>query len=166
MAFQISTELDPALVGLAWMIGRWQGSGSGVEPDGQPFDYGLTIDFAETGRAWLHYLMQWFEADAAGQPIRPLGLETGFWRPQPDGQVEVVIAQPEGVAEIYIGQIDGAKIELRTDLVVRTDTAEVATSGGHRLYGNVESDLMFAYDRGTDQSDLQPYLWARLKRVE
>ncbi|MDR1214775.1 MAG: FABP family protein [Propionibacteriaceae bacterium] len=166
MAFEISTELDPALMGLAWMIGRWQGSGSGAGPDGESFDFGVTIDLAETGRPWLHYLMQWFEADAEGAPVRPLGLETGFWRPQADGQVEVVIAQPEGVAEIYVGQITGARIELRTDLVARTTSAEVAVSGGHRLYGNVESDLMFAYDRGTDESTLQPYLWARLKRVE
>ncbi|MDR0782684.1 MAG: FABP family protein, partial [Propionibacteriaceae bacterium] len=47
----------------------------------------------------------------------------------------------------------------------RTVTADVEVTGGHRLYGLVESDLMFAIDRGTTETELQPYIWARLKRV-
>jgi hypothetical protein len=165
MTFEIRDDLNPALMGVAWLIGHWEGTGHGQGQADEPFTYSVTIDFAENGQAWLHYVMQLFEVDDAGTAIRPLGFETGFWRPQADGGIEVLIAQPEGVSEIYVGRIQGAKIELTTDIVVRTVTADIATSGGHRLYGNVESDLLFTYDRGTSDSPLQPYLWARLRRV-
>ena len=164
MAFEIDSRLDPALTALAWMIGHWEGSGNGHHVGGEDFSFSVTVDFSENGADYLHYIMQLFETDDSGRPTRSLGLETGFWRPR-GGEVEVVIVQPEGIAEIYLGRIEGAKIELTTDLVARTVTAEVAETGGHRLYGNVESDLMFTYDRGTSEHAIQPYLWARLTRV-
>ena len=165
MAYTIDAGLDPALLGVAWLIGHWEGTGHGQDAGGEPFTYSCTVDFTENGSAYLHYIMQWFETDAAGTPTRPLGLETGFWRPGPDGGIEAIIAHPEGFAEIYVGRITGAKIELSTDVVARTVSADVAETGGHRLYGNVESDLLFTYDRGTTQAALQPYLWARLQRA-
>jgi len=158
------TEVDPALRPLAWLLGHWEGGGNGRWPDGSEFTYAATIDFSQIGQPWLHYYMQLFEIDAQGQPIRPLVMEDGFWRPQPDQGLEVVVVQPEGVAEIYYGRIDQAHIELRTDAVVRTQTASVTTTGSHRLYGDVEGDLLFTWDRGTATTDLQPYLWARLGR--
>jgi len=162
--FEVDERLDPVLWGVAWMIGHWEGTGRGHMPGGDEFAYSVTVDFSENGGNYLTYVMQWFETDDEGHPTRSLGMEAGFWRPQADGAVEVVIAQPEGVAEVYIGQIKGATVEMRTDVVARTVTAGVEASGGHRLYGNVESDLMFAYDRGTASHELQPYLWARLAR--
>ncbi|MDR0958821.1 MAG: FABP family protein [Propionibacteriaceae bacterium] len=166
MAFEIPADLPTDLWPMAWMIGHWEGSGHGHDPaTNEDFTYAATVDFAENGSPYLHYMMQLFRTDEAGQPIAALGMETGFWRPTDDGQIEAIIAQPEGVAEIYVGRADGAKIELTTDVVARTVTADIASTGGHRLYGNVESDLMFTYDRGTEASELQPYLWARLKRA-
>jgi len=164
MTFEIDSRLDPVLMGVAWMIGHWEGTGNGHRLGGEDFEFSVTIDFAENGGNYLHYLMQLFEADEEGRPVRSLGMETGFWRPKADGQMEAVIAYPEGVVEVYVGKIEGAKIELRTDLVARTATAEASVTGGHRLYGNVESDLMFVYDRGTVEHELQPHLWARLAR--
>jgi len=165
MAFEIPADLDAALVPLAWLIGHWEGGGNGRWPDGTDFVYAATIDFTHIGQPWLHYYMQLFEIDDKGRPLRPLVMEDGFWRPQPDNGLEVVVAQPEGVAEIYYGVVNGATIELRTDAVVRTETASVAATGGHRLYGGVEHDLCFAWDRGTATTDIQPYLWARLGRL-
>ena len=52
--------------------------------------------------------------------IRPLDMETGFWRPRIDGSLEVVMCNPAGYAEVWYGSIEGAKIELVTDAVVRT----------------------------------------------
>ena len=165
MAFEIDSRLDPVLMGLAWMIGHWEGTGNGHRLGGGDFEFSVTIDFAENGGNYLHYIMQLFETDEEGLARRSLGMETGFWRPKADGQVEVVIAHPEGIAEIYVGRIDGAKIELTTDLVARTVTSETLVTGGHRLYGNVEKDLMFAWDQGTEAHELQPHLWARLTRA-
>lgn len=164
MAFAVPADLDPALMPLAWLVGLWEGGGNGTWPDGTDFTYAATVEFRQVGKPWLHYFMQLFAIDEAGTPVAPLVLESGFWRVGPEGAVEVIVAQPEGVAEIYTGTVDGAKVELRTDVVARTVTADVAVSGGHRLYGTVESDLLFAWDRGTADAELKPFVWARLGR--
>jgi hypothetical protein len=109
--------------------------------------------------------MQTYELGEDGVAMKPLGMETGFWRPQPDGAIEVSLAHPDGYAELWEGTMTGAKIELRTDAVVRPLSSAVEYTGGHRLYGNVESDLLWTFDRATTDVALQPYLWARLQRV-
>ncbi len=47
--------------------------------------------------------------------------------------------------------------------MVRTHTAKKYV-GGHRLYGLVEGDLLWAYDMAAMGQELQPHLWARLVR--
>ena len=96
--------------------------------------------------------------------MRPLATESGYWRPQPDGSLEVVLAHPTGYAEIWLGTVSGTKIELATDVVVRTATAKEYT-GGTRLYGQVEGDLLWAYDMAAVGQPLQSHISARLKRV-
>lgn len=165
MAFEIPSDLNPVLMGVAWLIGRWEGTGNGHWPGTGEFTYGCQIDFSENGGDYLHYLMQLYEVDDEGRAVKPLGMETGFWRPQADGAIEVSLAHPDGYAELWEGTITGAKIELRTDAVVRPVSAPIPYTGGHRLYGNVESDLLWTFDRATTEVELQPYLWARLGRV-
>ena len=99
-----------------------------------------------------------------GNRVRPLAMEAGFWRPQADGHIEVLLSHPTGISEIYLGEIDGAKIEMSTDVVARTDSAKEYTAG-HRLYGLVEGDLMWAFDMAAMGQPLQPHLSARLKRA-
>ena len=91
-------------------------------------------------------------------------METGFWRPQEDGGLEVVLAHPTGITEIYIGEITGTKIELATDAVVRTATAKEVTAG-KRLYGLIGTDLGWAYDMAAVGQPLQSHVSAQLKRV-
>lgn len=163
MPFEIPDNLSPELVGLAWMIGRWEGTGKGSWPGTGDFEYGQQIEIAHNGANYLHYLSQTFEVDHDGQPVRPLSMETGFWLPHGDGEIDLVLAHPEGYAEIWYGKSDGAKIELTTDAVMRTKDAEAVT-GGQRLYGNVEGDLLWTWDKVTTEVPLQAYLWARLQR--
>lgn len=164
MAFEIPEGLHPDLMGLAWMLGRWEGTGKGSWPGQGDFEYGQQIDFAHNGGPYLHYLSQTFDVDANGTAVRPRSMETGFWRPRPDGDVEVVMCAPEGWSEVWVGKITGAKVELTTDAVVRTSSGEDYTAG-QRLYGNVEHDLLWAFDRATSEHALQPYMWARLQRA-
>jgi hypothetical protein len=164
MAFQIPSDLHPANMPLAWLLGRWEGRGNGDYPTIDAFEFGQQIDFAHNGKPFLHYVSQTYVVDAEGKKVRPLAMETGFWRPQPDNKVEVVLAHPTGIAEIWYGDIDGAKIELRTDVVARTVTAKEVT-GGHRLYGLVNGELMYAYDMSAQGQPLQPHLWATLRRL-
>ncbi|NLT29513.1 MAG: FABP family protein [Propionibacterium sp.] len=162
--FEIPSDLSPELVALAWMRGRWVGEGHGEWPGIGTFEFGQQVEFTDNGGDYLHYLSQTWELDEKRQPKAARSMETGFWRPQRDGTVEVVMCHPEGYSEIWFGNITGARIDLTTDAVARTRTA-LAYTGGTRLYGQVEGDLMYAFDRQTEEHELQPYMWARLKKV-
>ncbi len=164
MAFEIPANLDPSLMPLAWLIGHWEGRGHGSWPGAGDFEFGQQMDFHNNTGPYLHYILQTFTLDDEGNPQAPLFTETGYWRGTGSG-VELVIANPGGWAEIWAGEASGGKIELTTDVVARTTTAELEYTGGHRLYGNVESDLMWAFDRASADVEMQPYLWGRLKRV-
>lgn len=165
MPFEISTDTPPALLPVAWMVGRWEGAGVGGYPTTQEFRFGQEVEFAvPEGKAYLTYTSQTWLLDDDGARLEALAAETGYWRPQADGGLEVVMAHPMGYVEIWVGRVDGAKIELRTDLVARTESAK-EYSAGHRLYGLVEGDLMWAYDMAAVGQPLQPHASARLKRV-
>lgn len=163
--FEIPAGMHPDLVALAWMVGRWEGIGQGQWPDAGEFRYGAQLDFSHNGGPYLYYVGQLFELDDVGDSVRTMYMESGFWRPQRDASLEVVMCHPDGFAEVWLGRIQGAKIEMTTDAVARTVTSAFPYTGGHRLYGNVESDLLFTFDRATTEHDLQNYLYARLQRT-
>lgn len=165
MAFEIPEGLHTNLMGLAWMLGRWEGTGKMTYPDTEPRDFAQQVDFSENGEDYLHFLSQTFEVNEEGKAVKPISMETGFWRPLGNGELEVVLSQPEGYAEVWYGHVTGAKIELATDAIMRTATAAEYTAG-QRLYGNVESDLLWTFDKAADGHPLQSYMWARLSRVE
>jgi hypothetical protein len=162
--FEIPDDLHPDLMGVAWLLGRWEGSGKSTYPDTEDADFGQQIDFSHNGGAYLHYLSQTFRVDDEGHAVAPLSMETGFWRPQPDGGIEVVLAQPDGYAEVWYGKISGARIELTTDVVMRTSSAAEYTAG-QRLYGYVEGDLLRTFDKAAGGHPLQTHQWARLRRA-
>lgn len=164
MPFTIPEDLHPDLTALAWMLGRWEGSGKGTYPGTEDFDFGQQIDFAHNGENYLHYLSQTFELGEDGKAVRPLSMETGFWRPQRDGTVEVVMCHPTGYSEVWYGKIKGAQISLATDAIVRTASAE-EYNAGQRLYGYVEGDLLWTFDKAAAGQPLQNNLWARLQRA-
>jgi hypothetical protein len=153
----------PDLGPLLFLLGRWEGAGVGGYPTIESFQFGQEIVFSHNGKPFLIYASRSWLLDDEGRPGRPLGTETGYWRPQPDGQVEVLLAHPTGIAEIYLGQVTGTKIEMSTDVVARTSSAKEVTAG-HRLYGMVGPDLAWAYDMAADGRPLQPHLSAQLKR--
>jgi hypothetical protein len=165
MDFEIRDDINPALQGVSWLLGTWLGNGHGNWPPGGEFEFGQQVEFATNGGPYLHYLSQTWTLDADGQPLAPLTMETGFWRPQPDAAIEVIATHPEGVMQLWMGRIQGKKIELTTDFVARTNTASAEDTGGQRLYGHVEGDLLYAWDRATLEVPMQPYMWARLKRA-
>ena len=95
----------PDLMPLAWMIGRWEGTGKGTYPGTEDLEFGQQIDFAHNGGDYLHYLSQTFEVDA-GRARRSARwtMETGFWRPQGDGTLEVVMCHPDGLRRGLVRQ--------------------------------------------------------------
>lgn len=154
----------PGLAPLAFLLGRWEGAGVGGYPTIESFRFGQEIAFTHNGKPFLIYSSRAWLLDADGAPGRPLAMETGFWRPQPGGAVEVLLAHPTGFTDIYLGTVSGTKIEMTTDMVARTATAKQVTAG-HRLYGLVGDDLAWAYDMAAVGQPLQPHLSAQLKRV-
>jgi hypothetical protein len=164
VAFQIPENLHPDCGPIAWMLGTWRGNGHGDYPTIDPFQFGQELIFQQDGRPFFHYLARAWIVDAEGNKVREAAQETGFVRARPEGKVEVLLAHMTGFVEIWHGEAENGKLEIVTDAVARTESAKEYV-GGKRLYGNVDGDLLYAYDMAAMGQQLQPHLWARLQRV-
>jgi hypothetical protein len=164
VAVELRADLPAELVPVGWLLGTWRGVGVGGYPTIEEFRFSQEVTFSEVGKPYLHYLSRSWLLDDEGNEVRPLAQETGYWRPQPDGSVEVLLAHPTGFVEIWLGTVEPAKIELQTDVVARTDSAK-AYVAGHRLYGLVDGKLLWAYDMAAVDQPLQPHLSATLQRA-
>ena len=161
---ELSADLPSELVPLAWLIGRWEGAGVLGYPTIESINFGQEIEFSHVGKPFLTYTSQTWLLAEDGTRVRPLAAEAGYWRPRPEGQLEVTLAHPTGVVEIWVGTAGGGKIELQTDVVARTESAKEYTAG-HRLYGLVDGDLFWAFDMAAMGLPLQSHASGRLKRV-
>ena len=137
--------------------------------------FGQEMSFTTDGRPFLTYTSRSWLLDADGERIRPTGTESGFWRPRPDNKVEVLLAHPTGFAEVYYGditvtgildaRITGARVELATDVVARTESAKHYTAAT-RLYGLVDGELLWRYDMAAVGEPLTAHLSGRLQKVQ
>ncbi|KAI4998282.1 hypothetical protein ZWY2020_053624 [Hordeum vulgare] len=71
---------------MSFLLGKWREEGEGTFPTTAPFRYGEEILFS-------HHLSKAPSGD-------PMDVESGYWRPRPDGSVEVVIAQSTCLTEV------------------------------------------------------------------
>jgi len=161
---QSQPEAHPAIAPLSFLLGRWEGAGVVGYPTIESANFGQELSFSHNGKPFLIYSSRSWLLEEDGTIGRPLAMEVGFWRPQPDRQLEVLLTHPTGITEIYVSEITGTKIELVNDAVVRTASAKEVTAG-KRLYGMVSNDLAYAYDMAAVGQPLQPHLSAQLKRV-
>jgi len=172
----------PAIAPFSFLLGRWKGTGKGDYPTIESFDFYQEVTFSHIGKPYLIYTSRTWRLgtdengdltrDENGELVRlaPLAVEAGFWRPQPDGKVEVLLSHPTGITEIYYGQLTGlTTIEMVTDAVARTESAKPYVAG-KRLYGLVpsqaregEKDLAYAFDMAAMGQPLTPHLWAVLQ---
>ncbi|WP_340537241.1 FABP family protein [Nocardioides sp. GXZ039] len=164
MPFQIPENLHPDCGPVAWLLGTWNGNGRGDYPTIDAYEYKQEIVFQQDGRPFFYYFARSWVIDENGETLRQGAQEAGFLRCLPEGKLELVLAHNIGVSEIWYGAAQDGKIELRTAGVGYTETAKEIVSGV-RLYGNVEGDLLYAYDMEAEGQELQPHLWARLQRV-
>jgi THAP4-like, heme-binding beta-barrel domain len=168
---QLDADLPAPLLPLAWLVGAWVGAGvvgyPTMEADAR---FGQEVTFSHDGRPFLAYGSRTWLLDDEGRQVRPLASETGYWRPAeaPEGSsgtgLEVMLAHPTGIVEVYLGVVEGPRITLHTDAVVRTGTAKEYTAGT-RLYGLVEGDLLWAFDMSAMGESLTSHASARLKRL-
>ncbi|HWU21095.1 MAG TPA: FABP family protein [Nocardioides sp.] len=164
MVFELPDNLHPDCAPIAWMLGTWRGNGHGDYPTIDAFEYGEELIFAHDGRPFFHYFSRTWLIDENGEKIRDAHLETGFLRARPEGHLELVLTHNSGITEIWYGRAENGKVELHTAGVGYTESAKPVESG-HRMYGNVEGDLLYAYDMEAMGQELQPHLWARLRRA-
>ncbi len=182
-------ELAPGLplefVPVAWLVGTWQGVGVAGYPTSTQVRFGQEIvfghafgaDAAESAgaghyagdRPYLTYRSRSWLLDDAGGQVRPLAEETGYWRILGENTdtktpLEVVLVHPVGYVEIWDGAVDGARVELRTDVVARSPLAR-DYAARHRIYGLVEGDLLWAMDMAAVGQPLQSHVSARLRRA-
>jgi hypothetical protein len=162
--YEIPPDLHPDLVPYAWLLGQWRGSGRGEYPTIEPYQFGQEVVFAHDGRPFLHYFSRSWIVDDQGTTLREGALETGFLRPRPDGEFELVLAHNTGYAEIWYGTHDGARLEMATDMIARTQSAKEVVAG-KRLYGLVEGQLMYAFDMAAVGQPMQSHTWAQLQRA-
>lgn len=171
MPIELAPDAPPPLVPIAWLIGVWAGAGVvGYPTMEHDTRFGQEMEFSHDGRPFLSYRSRTWLLDDAGERVRPLATEAGYWRVAGTAEegsgvdLEVLLVHPTGFVEVFLGTVDDASIRLHTDLVARTATAKEYTAAT-RLYGLVEGDLMWVMEMAAMGHPLGPHASARLKRV-
>lgn len=78
--------------------------------------------------------------------------------------IEVSIAHSDGMLELYLGEINGPRVDIATDAVVRGAGAKEYGSAT-RLYGLVDGHLLWAWDIAALGTPLRSHASARLAKV-
>lgn len=160
-------ELNDACLALLPLIGVWRGEGEVNYPtiDG-PRKFAQQVTIAHDGRPFLFHESRAWLLDDDGNVIRPAAREVGWWRPQSDDTIELLLAHSTGIVEIFYGKPrNQTSWELGTDAVVRTASAKEVT-GAQRLYGLVNNgDLAYVEERAMMGEPMQPHTSALLRRI-
>jgi hypothetical protein len=160
-------NLNDACLALLPLVGVWRGEGEVNYPtiDG-PVKFAQQLTIAHDGRPFLYHEARAWLIDDEGTVIRPAAREVGWWRPQPDDSIELLLTHASGIVEIFYGKPrNQTSWELGTDAVVRTATAKEVT-GAQRLYGLVNGgDLAYVEERAMVGQAMQPHVSAYLRRV-
>jgi hypothetical protein len=155
--------VHPDVEPIAFLVGTWRGEGRGAYPTITSFDYGEEVRFgAVPGKPFLTYQQRTWALDDE----RPLHAETGYWRPKPDGRLEVVLAHPTGISEIEEGTLAGNVIELTATAIGLATTAK-EVKGLSRRFELVEPGVLrYEVQLAAVGQPLQGHLAAELRRVD
>jgi hypothetical protein len=135
---------------------------------------GQELNISHDGRPFLIHWSRTWRLDDDGQRVEPLAMESGFWRPMPDNEVELLLNHPTGISETWYGkvtvteivnaEITGARVELKTDAIMRTSSAKEVTAG-ERLYGLVDGHIGWVYDMAAQGVTLKSHASFHLTKV-
>ncbi|KAL6206183.1 hypothetical protein ACLB2K_023432 [Fragaria x ananassa] len=155
-----SPAVHPAIAPLSYLLGSWKGQGEGGFPTINSFSYGEQLHFSHSGKKpVIAYTQKTWKLNSG----EPMHAESGYWRPKPDGTIEVVIAQSTGLVEVQKGTYNAEEkvINLRTELVGNATKVKEIT----RVFKLVDEELSYEVQMATNLNSLQPHLKASLKRV-
>lgn len=164
---RMGPSLHDDLLSLLPLVGVWRGEGEANHPSlDASYRFLQQITIAHDGRPFLSYEALSWQLDSEGGAVgEPDFREFGFWRPQPDESIELMLLHSTGVSELFIGKPRSqTSWEFGTDAVLRSPTGADVTAAS-RLYGIVEGSLAYVEERATSQHELQPRLSAKLDRV-
>jgi THAP4-like, heme-binding beta-barrel domain len=153
--------LHPDCAALAFLLGRWEGTGRGLWTAETPFRYREEVVIDHAGKPFLRYAQRtWAEDDS-----RPMHSEVGYFRPVGGSRVELLLVQPTGVAEIHEGRIQGWTLELEAVLVAVTPTAKRVTDVNRHIW--VEHDVLnYRLLLGMNGEPLSDHLAGTLRRTD
>lgn len=154
-------SLHEDIASLSFLLGTWEGGGSGRYPTIEPFLYGERVVFDHVGDAFLTYgLESWLIDDGS-----PLHLERGFLRPGAEpGEVELTLAHPLGLTEVSHGTLEGPSLTLSSVTIGRTHTGSEVT-GVVRRYRVADDVMRYELDMAMDAIPMARHLDGELRRI-
>ena len=152
--------MHDALEPIAWLLGAWQGSGAGVYPTIADFTYEEELRYWHSGKPVMAYSSRTWSPDDG----RALHAEMGYWRPQSDGSIEVVIAHSFGLTEIMTGTASADRATLKSVSFEGTPTAKMVVAE-ERSFWREGGELNYEMGMAFGDNEMQNHLVARLDRI-
>ncbi|MFS0854671.1 FABP family protein [Microbacterium sp. 179-I 3D4 NHS] len=78
--------------------------------------------------------------------------------------LEVSVAHADGTLELYLGEINGPRIDIASDAIVRSAGSKAHTAST-RMYGLVDGHLLWAWDIAALGTPLRSHASARLAKI-
>jgi len=170
MSFDIEANLPPEVYPLAWLVGTWRGGGRVKYPGIEDSAIVQAVTFSAGQGPCLAYQAMTRLVNPAGQLGQVWHQESGYWRVTPGQtqidppfEVEVFVADAAGVLTLYLGHVNGARIDLISDAMVRSALG-AEMNAARRLYGLVKGNLLWTWDLAAFGHPLANYLSAELER--
>ena len=151
----LASELRP----LAFLLGSWAGRGVGDYPTIDRFGYLEEVTFSHVGKPYLIYSQR--TRSPSGDPLHT---ETGYWRIESEGAVEVVLAHPFGLVEISEGEVAGKRVVVHSRHTSATSTGAPVDAVQRTVW--LDGDVLrYTVDMAASGQPLQRHLEAELSRV-
>ena len=123
------------------------------------FRFGQEVTFTELpGKPFVHHLSRSWLLDDDGNQVRPLAQETGYWRPEADGSARGAARPPDRLRRDLARRGRRREDRAAAPTWSRAPRRAKEYTAGHRLYGLVDGDLLWAYDMAAVGQPLQPHL--------
>ncbi|KAK9093609.1 hypothetical protein Syun_028520 [Stephania yunnanensis] len=153
-------SVHPGVAPLSFLLGRWRGEGEGGFPTINSFKYGEELTFSHSAHKPVIAYSQKTWKLGSGEPMHS---ESGYWRPKPNGAIEVVIAQSTGLVEVQKGTFDAGNkvVKLRSELVGNASKVRDIS----RVFNVVDAEMSYVVEMATNLVSLQPHLKAFLKKL-